>query len=166
MAAALYFSDRNGDPESHLFLDKSRSAYVQLLLLLKLDIYFFLPSIIFLSPFITTTGIDIVKLWQGRGNSPCSDVRVSDDAKLRANRVREEQRSHMVSLLCKHLTSPHLSHQLMDEQTEKEKVKKVKSLPHSVSVPPSLLPPSTAAHYAWLLNRRWCMFMSQSHLMC
>lgn len=67
-----------------------------------------------------------------------------------------------------HLASPRLTSPQppTDGWTEKEKVKKVKSSPHSVSMPPSLLTRPTAVHYAWLLNRHWCIFMSQSQLMC
>ena len=62
-------------------------------------------------------------------------------------------------------TSRHLNHQLMDKQIEKEKVKKVESFLNFVRMPPSLLTQSTAAHYAWLLNRHSCIFM-MSQLMC
>lgn len=73
---------------------------------------------------------------------------------------------HDVPPLKQHLTSPGLCHQLMDEHREKEKSQKVKFFPRSVCMPPSLLTVPTAAHYAWLLNRHWCIFMSQSQLIC
>lgn len=86
------------------------------------------------------------------GNSPCSDVSSSHDPKLRANRVRVEQRSHMVSLQGKHLASPrlaspHHSHRLMDEQ-RKRKSKK--------SNPPRIL---SACHPVCSLGRQLCIML-------
>lgn len=116
----------------------------------------------------------------GRRNSPCSGFSVSHNPELRASRAREEQRSHMVSTPPEKknpplLTSPRLGHRLRDEQTEKEtKKEKERQSQKSQSFPTFLSAchtgsrraRQTAAHYAWLLNKSWCIFMSQSQLMC
>lgn len=121
----------------------------------------------------------------GRGNSPCSGVSVLHNPELRASRAREEQRSHMVSTppekkkpSSPHLTSPRLAspwpptegwtNRERNTKEEERQSQKSQSLPAFLSAchTDSRRAPQTAAHYAWLLNKSWCIFMSQSQLMC
>lgn len=114
----------------------------------------------------------------GRGNSPCSGVSVSHNPELRASRAREEQRSHMVQLLRKKKNPPHLAsprpptegrtNRERNKKKEERQSQKSQSFPTFLSTchTDSRRARQTAAHYAWLLNKSWCIFMSQSQLMC
>lgn len=66
-------------------------------------------------------------------------------------------------------TSPHLTSPQPPADGWKKKKSMSKKLNPSYilwACHTSLLTLPPAAHYAWLLNRRWCIFMSQSQLMC
>lgn len=115
----------------------------------------------------------------GRGNSPCSGVSVSDNPELRASRAREEQRSHMVSTPPEKKTLLASPWPPTEGRTNRERNKKKKKREESQSQKSQSFPTflstchtdsrqarQTAAHYAWLLNKSWCIFMSQSQLMC